>query len=732
MRTCAESRGINADLLRQIAELGSLQELATQIALDLDTESVIEAVLDALTAQLGYDRALLMMAVGDPPSLSAVRWRVAPRVREDEDQHVVDEYLRALSIPLDNGKYAPARVATFGEAERVPAEGPFATAEDLLFVDQIGTRGMLLVPVVAGEDVRGVLCVDSLSPDWKLTKADERLLATVGSALAAALQNAYLYARTDSELSARVEELSVLTQIDSELNRSMNLESVLKRTLDWTASHVHATAGAIGLTDQHGQVLRLMVTRGYSGEYRAELGMTVHLPLDRGIVGQVMATGGAVVADDVRLDEHYVAMAPTTLTQLCVPIPAENRVSGMILLEKDIPGAFTDEELTFARYIAERTATAVESARLFGQVQSEREQLNIVLASATDAVIVVSDDERVVLMNPAARAAFGLPLFDDLGGRELKDVLSERLAREVVAAGPLDEVERGVDVTWLDVHPVLDLLAKGKETTGPQSAEVSSFDGRTFNTSLSRVRGVGWVLVMHDITHLKELDNLKSELLATVSHDLKQPLMVIKGYVDIMQAKDLIADEGTIYADRVLRATDNMRHLIDDLLDLAYIESGMKLNITPVDLGALVQEACAGLEKSVKENEITLAFDLPEDKVLARADRHRAAQIASNLISNAVKYTLAGGNVMVRIAANEKFATISVQDDGLGISPGDLPYIFEKFYRVRNEETAGIEGTGMGLAIVKRLVEEHGGEITVTSEEGEGSTFSFTLPLAPE
>jgi signal transduction histidine kinase len=306
------------------------------------------------------------------------------------------------------------------------------------------------------------------------------------------------------------------------------------------------------------------------------------------------------------------------------------------------------------------------------------------------------------------------------------------MAREVAAAGPVDGVQRGVEVTPLDVHPLLDLLAQMKELTGPQTAEIPTHDERTLTASVSEVSGVGRVFVMHDITYLKELDDLKSELLATVSHDLKQPLTAIKGYVDLLTYQNLVVEEGQPYAERVLGAVSNMRRLIDDLLDLAHIESGMQLNLRPVDLRLLIAEATQGVEDAAQQKNITLSFDVPEGLPRVRADYGRAAQIVTNLVSNAVKYTPDGGHVVVRVVPDKTLAAISVQDDGHGIGPADLPYIFDKFYRVRTGETEGIEGTGMGLAIVKSLVDAHGGDITVASELGEGSTFTVTLPVARE
>jgi signal transduction histidine kinase len=225
------------------------------------------------------------------------------------------------------------------------------------------------------------------------------------------------------------------------------------------------------------------------------------------------------------------------------------------------------------------------------------------------------------------------------------------------------------------------------------------------------------------------MDRLKSELIATVSHDLKQPLSVMNGYTELLLMHRKLDDTGISFIDMVRKSIQNMRQLIDDLLDLAKIESGIRLELEPVALNDILYECVKALQPTVSSKNMTVTVETSDTLPDVMADRIRLQQVFSNLIGNAVKYTPPEG--WVRVAANNQNGSIRVviQDNGLGISPEDQAHVFERFYRVRRPETDSIEGTGLGLAIVRSLVEAHNGQITLESKLGQGSSFTLSLPV---
>ncbi|MBN2304322.1 MAG: HAMP domain-containing histidine kinase, partial [Anaerolineae bacterium] len=228
----------------------------------------------------------------------------------------------------------------------------------------------------------------------------------------------------------------------------------------------------------------------------------------------------------------------------------------------------------------------------------------------------------------------------------------------------------------------------------------------------------------------KQIDRLKTEMVATTSHDLKNPLGAILGYVDLINMTNDLNERGQEYMRRVQRAVRLMRQLIDDLLDMARIESGIRLLYSHVMLRKLVNDVVDSLDMQISEKDMRITVMIDASLPPIPADEFRLGQVLTNLIGNAIKYTPPEGEVTIRAVPRDGLAHIAVKDNGMGISPDDQPQVFERFFRVRNERTDGIEGTGLGLAIVKSLVQAHGGQIGLESRLGEGSTFSFTLPLA--
>jgi signal transduction histidine kinase len=228
-----------------------------------------------------------------------------------------------------------------------------------------------------------------------------------------------------------------------------------------------------------------------------------------------------------------------------------------------------------------------------------------------------------------------------------------------------------------------------------------------------------------------ELTQLKSEFVTLVSHELRSPLTSITGYVEL-----LLEGSGGASAEAqreslgiVKRNADRLLQLIDDLLDMARIEAGkVELRRTRLDLAGLMQEVAKALRPQIEAKGQRLTLDLAEALPAVTADADRVTQILTNLLSNAHKYTPPAGSITITARGEEGHVRVNVQDTGIGLSSDDQAQLFTKFFRAQHRTTAGVGGTGLGLAITRALVELHGGEITVTSTLGQGTTFGFTLP----
>jgi two-component system NtrC family sensor kinase len=275
-----------------------------------------------------------------------------------------------------------------------------------------------------------------------------------------------------------------------------------------------------------------------------------------------------------------------------------------------------------------------------------------------------------------------------------------------------------------------DLIQRRAQGTPPHTAEIPLPDKRTLYASVSPVQGLGYVVVMQDITHLKELEQMKNEFVATVSHDLRSPLSTIYGYAEMLV--QLLEEEQQEYARRIRVSAKQMAELVEDLLNLGRIEAGVETNRLPFELATLVEQAVDSASFQAELREIELKLAISDGLDLVSIDPRQIDQVLDNLLSNALKYTPGGGTIIVRVWQKDGEVTVEVHDTGIGIPRESLPRIFEKFYRAPTHELKEIPGTGLGLAIVKAIIEQHNGQIWVESELGKGSTFGFSLPAHRE
>ncbi len=238
----------------------------------------------------------------------------------------------------------------------------------------------------------------------------------------------------------------------------------------------------------------------------------------------------------------------------------------------------------------------------------------------------------------------------------------------------------------------------------------------------------GIVVVFHDITELKKLEQMRKDFVANVSHELKTPITSIKGFSETL-LDGAMNDPETLksFLDIILKESDRLQSLIKDLLELSKIEKqGFELAVEEVEVAGLIEDVMPILREKAKPKEISLQSDF-ESRGLAEVDSYRLKQVFINLISNAIVYTPKGGNVWITLQEDQDKVYVKVKDDGMGISPEELPRIFERFYRVDEARSRNSGGTGLGLAIVKHIIEAHEGDIEVESELNQGTTFTVSL-----
>jgi two-component system NtrC family sensor kinase len=532
----------------------------------------------------------------------------------------------------------------------------------------------------------------------QLVAAIDRALTESAQRRETARMAAELRQANDS-LTSRLRELEALTGIGQALTSQLDLDAVLSQVIESAVNLTGAEEGSLLLLDEKTGELTMRAAKNFDETFVR----TFRVRSDDSLAGHVLRSGQPFL-----LDESSPQKIKTTYlvhSLLYVPLSVRGRVIGVLGVDNRLRRrSFSQHEQRLLGTLADFAAIAVENAGLYSSSVSERNKLDTILRETEDGVIVVDRDKRIILMNPTARAAFGIN-GAEVVGRELSDTVRNQDVRNLFSlqTGRL-------------------LSARGRR------AEIALDDGRVFNAHLTLIEGVGHAMVMQDITHLKELDKIKSEFVATVSHDLRSPLTAILGYVELIGRAGPVTEQQAEFIRRVKTSVQSITTLISDLLDLGRIEAGFDSQKEPVELTALVRRAVDGLTGRAQEKQIRLALELPPSLPPVLGNSVRLQQMAANLIDNAIKYTPAGGVMAVRAAEEAEQLIFMVRDSGVGIAPADQPYIFDKFYRAASAREAGIPGTGLGLSIVKSIVEDHAGRVWVESRPGSGTVFVVVLP----
>jgi signal transduction histidine kinase len=282
------------------------------------------------------------------------------------------------------------------------------------------------------------------------------------------------------------------------------------------------------------------------------------------------------------------------------------------------------------------------------------------------------------------------------------------------------------------LRSLLDLLQD--TSTKNQSAEVVLADGRTYLATASSVmvdgRQIARVCIMRDVTYFKELDTLKSEFVATVSHDLRSPLTLMRGYATMLEMVGQLNEQQQGYVKKMISGVESMSRLVNNLLDLGRIEIGVGLEVENVSVMEIMERVTGALQVQALEKGITLSVEFPKDMPhLVEADGALLHQAVYNLVENAIKYTPERGRVNLSAATKTGQLVFEVADSGIGIPADEQPRLFEKFYRAKQREAREQPGSGLGLAIVRSIAESHGGRVWVESILGRGSTFRLQIPL---
>jgi len=630
-----------------------------------------------------------------------------------------------------------------------------------------GVRSFLGVPILAGETPVGALGLFSTAAQKRFDRRDQALAASVGRQAGVAIQNARLFEAERRQL----EELTVLHAVALAGAEATSEDALIERTTQVIGDTLYPDTFGVLLLDETKNALILHP----SYRARRETKRLV-IPVGQGITGMVVRDGQPRRIADVTQESTYISAGEQTRSELCVPLKAGDRILGVINAENTQHDAFSEADERLLMTIAGQLATAIEKVRLF-EAERRRRQEAETLRKATAALTSALDINQVldgILVHlkqviPYNSAALFLlqgewtRVVAARGSEDVERVLGQdfpadnALFREMQRTQqPLCLADAQADPRfqgWGDTRYVrgwmgAPLVVRGKVigylTVDSQrvdaygeaeialaralanQAAVAIENARLFFETQRRAEELATALERQE-----ELDRLKSEFIQNVSHELRTPLAIIRGYTELLENDEL----GKLQADQhkaisiIARRSYMLTRLVDDFATLQETET-KEIRRERVNLAGLAHAMLADFEIAAREAELSLTAEVPSDLILVYGIPAHLQRMLDNLLTNAVKFTPAGGSVAVRIWQEKGNVILEVADTGVGIPSDQLERIFERFYQIDGSTTRRYGGTGLGLALVKEVVEAHSGQVTVKSTLGQGSTFRVTLPGA--
>ncbi|HEY8108359.1 MAG TPA: GAF domain-containing protein [Gaiellaceae bacterium] len=578
-------------------------------------------------------------------------------------------------------------------------------------------KSVLFVPLVAGGKAAGVISLQNIDREHAFGEDDQRLLTTLAGSLTVAVENARLVQETRQ----RVGELGTVNSVGHALSSQLDPDALIELVGEQVRQTFDADIAYVALHDEAaGRIEFAYYFEG--GERRPEAPMEY----GEGLTTEILESREPLLLNRREQHEGQAIFGTPSLSYLGVPILVGSRAIGVISVQSiEEEGRFDEADSRLLATIAANVGVAIQNARLFSQVERQREYLESLVTISPAAVVVMDTDERVTEWNPAAAELFGYSAEEAVGRIVDELVLGEQereegreITREAMATGRAQRItrRRRSDGSLVDVELML----------VPLTAESSH---------------VGFLGVYHDVTELQRArqeaeaaTQAKSAFLATMSHEIRTPMNAVIGMTDLLLGTDLTSEQRE-FAEVVHTSGDALLHVIDDILDYSKIEAGkLDLEREPFNLRDCVEGALDIVAPRAWEKELELGCLIDDDAPAGIVgDEARLRQVLLNLLSNAVKFT-ESGEVVVLVSATETGAgsyevELAVRDTGIGIPPDRMDLLFTSFSQVDASTTRRFGGTGLGLAISKRLVDLMGGTISVESEQKKGSTFRIALPV---
>ncbi len=510
----------------------------------------------------------------------------------------------------------------------------------------------------------------------------------------------------------RVRQRDYLLEIGRAITQELDLDKLLARILNVSVEMLAGQAGLITLRGEEGG-WTIATSHGIPSAFLNYLD-----PLVKAIPDQEDPAKFELPQINTLLKEVTRIASLGFLDGVGLPLIFRSRVVGMIFIFRNYSGRFSANDRALLQSFADQAAIAVRNAQFYAQIRREKQRMDTLLDSAADGILILNAEKTIERYNPA---------FANLWGKPIGDII-DLPHKEVIRWTKIENgitLEQALAQGWpLTPHATLYVEGDLERTdlmplpVGITYAPLLSPDGQLINI----------VATVRDISHFREADEIKRTFISVISHELKTPVALIKGYVGTLRREDAAWDRAVVQDSLAVieDETDRLTELIDNLLDATRLQSGtLSLNRSDLGLGYTTKRVVERFTVQAPRHQFVV--DFPEDFPVIMGDEDRLEQVLYNLLSNAVKYSPDGGEIRISGQVRIEQVIICISDQGPGIAPGDIPYIFDRFYR-SSQASKKTKGAGLGLFLSRAVIEAHGGRIWVDPMPDQGARICFSLP----
>jgi signal transduction histidine kinase/GAF domain-containing protein len=721
-----ENARLSTETANQVSQSLVINDLSRAISATMDLNVMIRIVREQVP-QL-TDAQDVYLAMYDPKTLminfpmavrNGVEFTIPPRKLTNDEVSFVIKMRRPLPLGGDHPTIDEVR----SNLGIVNGEGD--------------VKRYLGVPLIAGDQVVGVLAVRDSIASRPFGLNDQRILTTIGTQLGATIQNAQLFTEINERVQARTLELQqerdrldALYRVTSQLVSTVDMQGALARALPIVAEAIGAEEGVVLLFDARTGYLHPHVSLLIQED------MTSH-PAD--MLGEwLMQQGQPEMVDDLHRvpywNEH-VAGAGDWRSAVGAPLTGQDEDRGVLIFLSRAVKHFSEAQLKLVSAAAYQFAAALKDAKLYSLIRSQNEQLTTllqseqeergksaaILQSITDGVVVVDSGGKIVLVNEAAETILNAP----------------RTFTEDQTLSRLAALTSDPSLNW--AAQLMEWVKNARQRSGSLYAGRMELGAKIIDVQLSPVmigeQTLGTVAVFRDITRDMELDRRKSEFIANVSHELRTPLTSIKGYTDLMSmgVGGSMNEQQVRFMTTIRDNTERMTTLVNDLLQIAALDAGGEaLETQPVEVADLIRVVVDTVrsEPEHADKPLTVEQHVAQELPALHADRAKLTQALVNVVDNAFNFTPPNGRIDISARMEDNRLLLTIQDTGVGIPAEYHDRVWNRFERVeQNVLSLAVAGTGLGLPIARQVVEMHGGRIWFESTMNVGTTFYIELPL---